>query len=54
MRWTQAAFVVAVCVIVALPVGAQQSLSDVAGSIKLKKPEGEDVVIIITKGDGLN
>jgi len=45
MRWTTVAIVgVGIAMLVA-PVTAQQSLSDVAGSIKLKKPEGESVVI---------
>jgi len=35
----------AITVILVAPVAAQQSLGDVAGSIKLKRPEGESVVI---------
>lgn len=35
----------AIVVIAAVPALAQQSLGDVAGSIKLKRPEGESVVI---------
>ena len=45
MRWTMAVFWVAIIVAGAGSVAAQQSLSEVAGSIKLKKPEGETVVI---------
>jgi hypothetical protein len=35
----------AIAVVTATPTTAQQSLGDVAGSIKLKRPEGESVVI---------
>lgn len=35
----------AFAVIAAIPAAAQQSLGDVAGSIKLKRPEGEAVVV---------
>ena len=46
MRWTKIALVAMILVILAAPAVAQQSLSEVAGSIKLKKnTEGEPVVI---------
>ena len=45
MRWTTVAVVGVAISVLAAPVTAQQNLSDVAGSIKLKKPEGESVVI---------
>ncbi len=45
MRWNRVAAVWLSVVAVAAPVAAQQSLGDVAGSIKLKKTGGEEVVI---------
>jgi len=47
MRWNRVAalWLSAVAVAVAAPVAAQQSLGDVAGSIKLKKTGGDQVVI---------
>ena len=45
MRWIVAAVAVLIIVVGAGSAPAQQSLSEVAGSIKLKKPEGEQVVI---------
>lgn len=43
----RSALIIALVVVTALaaPSGAQQSLGDVAGSIKLKRPEGETIVI---------
>jgi hypothetical protein len=35
----------AIVMVLAMPLAAQQSLGDVAGSIKLKRPEGESIVI---------
>ena len=45
MRWIVAAAGVFIIIVGAGSAPAQQSLSEVAGSIKLKKPEGEQVVI---------
>jgi hypothetical protein len=45
MKWSTLAIGLAFTVALAAPVIAQQSLGDVAGSIKLKRPEGESVVI---------
>ena len=45
MKWSRVVSGFACLLIAAAPVAAQQSLGDVAGSIKLKRPEGESVVI---------
>jgi len=45
MKWSAWVIGLAAAMIVAAPVAAQQSLGDVAGSIKLKRPEGESVVM---------
>jgi hypothetical protein len=45
MRWIPAIVAVLIIVVGAGSAPAQQSLSEVAGSIKLKKPEGDQVVI---------
>ena len=45
MRWRMAAAVWLSAAVVAAPAVAQQSLGDVAGSIKLKRTEGSEVVI---------
>jgi len=45
MKWSTLAIGLAVTVALAAPATAQQSLGDVAGSIKLKRPEGESVVV---------
>ena len=45
MKISTVAVCLAIAVIAAAPAMAQQSLGDVAGSIKLKRPEGESVVI---------
>jgi len=45
MKWSTLVIGLAITVVLAAPVAAQQSLGDVAGSIKLKRPEGESVVI---------
>jgi hypothetical protein len=45
MRWSTLAIGLTVTAALVAPATAQQSLGDVAGSIKLKRPEGESVVI---------
>ena len=45
MKWSVWVIGMAAAVTVAAPTAAQQSLGDVAGSIKLKRPEGESVVV---------
>ena len=45
MKWSTTTIGLAITVVLVAPVAAQQSLGDVAGSIKLKRPEGESVVI---------
>ena len=45
MKWSTLAIALTVTVALVGPATAQQSLGDVAGSIKLKRPEGESVVI---------
>ena len=45
MRWMTAAIGSILIAALATPAGAQQDLSEVAGKIKLKRPEGESVVI---------
>ena len=45
MRWTTVVVGAILAVGLASPAGAQQNLSEVAGKIKLKKPEGGSVVI---------
>jgi len=45
MKWSTLAIGLIVTVALVAPATAQQSLGDVAGSIKLKRPEGESVVI---------
>ena len=45
MKWSTLAIGLTVTVALVAPATAQQSLGDVAGSIKLKRPEGESVVI---------
>jgi len=45
MKWSTLAIGLTVTVALVAPATAQQSLGDVAGSIKLKHPEGESVVI---------
>ena len=45
MKWSTLVICVAIAVVLAAPVAAQQSLGEVAGSIKLKRPEGESIVI---------
>ena len=45
MKWSTMAIGLAITVVLVAPAAAQQSLGDVAGSIKLKRPEGESVVI---------
>jgi hypothetical protein len=45
MKWTSRMIGALGALLLAAPVAAQQSLGDVAGSIKLKRPEGESVVI---------
>ncbi len=45
MKWISRTIGALVVLLLAAPVAAQQSLGDVAGSIKLKRPEGESVVI---------
>ena len=45
MKWSTMMIGLAIAVVLAAPATAQQSLGDVAGSIKLKRPEGEAVVI---------
>jgi hypothetical protein len=45
MKWSTLVIGLAITVVLVAPVAAQQSLGDVAGSIKLKRPEGESVVI---------
>ena len=45
MKWSTLAIGLTISVALVAPVKAQQSLGDVAGSIKLKSPEGESVVI---------
>jgi hypothetical protein len=45
MKISTVVIALAVAVVAAAPAEAQQSLGDVAGSIKLKSPEGESVVI---------
>lgn len=45
MKWSATVIALAIATIVVVPAFAQQSLGDVAGSIKLKRPEGESVVI---------
>jgi len=51
MRWNRVVAVWLSAVAVAAPVAAQQSLGDVAGSIKLKKA-GDDVVVIDQRSVG--
>jgi hypothetical protein len=45
MKWLSFVIALAIVVLTVAPVTAQQSLGDVAGSIKLNRPEGESVVI---------
>jgi hypothetical protein len=45
MKWSTLVIGLATAVVLVTPVAAQQSLGDVAGSMKLKRPEGESVVI---------
>ena len=45
MRWMTAGIGLILIAALATPAGAQQDLSEVAGKIKLKRPEGESVVI---------
>jgi hypothetical protein len=45
MKWSTLAIGLTATVALVAPATAQQSLGDVAGSIKLKRPEGESVVI---------
>jgi len=45
MKWSTLAIGLTVIVALVAPATAQQSLGDVAGSIKLNRPEGESVVI---------
>jgi hypothetical protein len=45
MKFSTVVICLAIAMMAALPAMAQQSLGDVAGSIKLKRPEGEPVVI---------
>ena len=45
MKWSTLAIGLTVTVALVAPAAAQQSLGDVAGSIKLKSPDGESVVI---------
>ena len=44
MRWMTAGIGLILIAALAMPAGAQQDLSEVAGKIKLKRPEGESVV----------
>jgi hypothetical protein len=45
MTWISRTIGALLVLLLAAPVAAQQNLGDVAGSIKLKRPEGESVVI---------
>ena len=45
MKWIPRMIGALIALLLTAPVAAQQSLGDVAGSIKLKRPEGESVVI---------
>ena len=45
MKWSRLVLGILTAVVVAAPAAAQQSLGEVAGSIKLKRPEGESVVV---------
>lgn len=45
MKWSTMVIGLAIAAVSVTPASAQQNLGDVAGSIKLKRPEGESVVI---------
>jgi hypothetical protein len=45
MKWSTLVIGLAIAVVSVAPATAQQSLGDVAGSIKLKRPEGDSIVI---------